>query len=513
MENISMQMVNDIAQGLDGVIVEFVNNYVDSHSLLSDEDIDRYDFKNLVFVALKQALTKADSTQSNPLSKAFRAENKYRKNKKERWYASVLKSIDMDTNNPKHVFYNSILIYQSSSAKQKQTLFPNMTLDDVIQNLVEETKTWSEDASSYLVSFPGILSFSKDKIYSSVLSDVFIDAFYYIKKNYAGNIRNYRQILPDSMISYPFFGEKRQTLQLKQTNDMLVEKLLLADDSIFQTVIHPSLANGDGSIGSPTVQKSFDQIDLMFFQDMFSNIDEEFYNSRTITVPLLNFAKLINERPNKQYLNRAVERLSNYTDKSFNYTDKEHNIVLDKYALIDRVRIINPEGYEATDEYPFASDAKVIIHFADKLYEEIVNEQLTVITTSSLALVDSDLSRLLCPVLQRERTLLTLTLDRTKDVDTQMTKIYRYTFFAKSVRTLGVRKSAKNIARLSDSLKEFKDASLFIKSIVFHNDTFKITYFPLTDDEKKDIDFHWNNTNTNAIPMIDIIDEQNSFEL
>lgn len=494
-----MQMVSEIAAGLDPEITDFIKNYVSNHSTYASFDASRYDHKQLVHTALKNALAKANDAQANPLSKALKAENKYRKGKKERWYASMQKNIkENDYSSPKHIFSSTIMIYQASSAKQKDILFQGRSLDDVIKDMVEETRQWSMDNTSWLISFPGIQAFSQEKIYDSVLSDVFINAFHFIKDHYDGDIRNYQQILPDSMVAFPFFGVKKEPLDLKPSNDMLVEKLLLADNSIFQTVVTLSGNGTDGTIDGPRVQSSLDQLDLAFFQyGMFANIDDEFYNSKSVTVPLLNFAKIINARPNKQYLNRAVERLKNYPHKTYSYMDKERNIVLDEYNLIDRVQIINPDDFIPTEEYPYASDAKVIISFGDKLYEEIVNEQLTLITRSSAELVGPGLPRLLCPVLQKERTLLTLSLDRSKDIDQQMTQTYRYSFFARSIRTLGVRKSAKNLELLSDALREFKNATLFIKAIAFHGDAFKITYFPLTDDERADIDFR---NNHNSLP-------------
>lgn len=494
MENLSMQMVAEITAGLDHTITEFINNMISSSEGDPLFNKDLYDPKHLVYTALKNALDKSVETQTNPLSNALRAEKKYRKYKKERWYASVLKNVaELDYSNPKHPFCKSILIYQNSSIQQKEILFPGKSLSDIISDLLEEARLWSCDTSSYLISFPGIQSFSRDKIYENIISDILIDSYRFITEHYDGNIRNYKQILPDSMLSYPFFGEKKEPLDLKKSNDLLVEKLLLADNSIFQTVINPGSGGADGTINGPNVQSSFDQTDLAFFQyGMFANIDAEFYGSKSVTVPLLNFAKLMNKRPNKQYLNRAVERLSNYPHKTYSYIDKERNIVLDSFNLIDRVQIINPDEFVPTDDSPYASDAKVIIVFGDKLYEEIINEQLTLITKASLDMVSSGLSKLLCPVLQRERTLLTLSLDKSKDIDPQMTRIYQYSFFARSVRTLGVRKSAKNIERLTNALKEFKDASLFIKGIALRGDTFRITFYPLTDDERADIDFHWN---------------------
>ena len=422
MEILSMQMVAEIAAGLDPIITDFVTNYVTNHAAESKFDPARYEYKQLVHTALSNALSKANDAQSNPLSKAFKAENKYRKGKKERWYASAVKNVsDNDFTSSKHIFSSTIMIYQNSSVKQKEILFGGKSLTDVVNDLLAETQAWSTDAASWLISFPGIQSFSVEKIYDSIISDVFINAFHFIKDHYNGDIRNFKQILPDTMVSFPFFGVKREPLDLKPANNMLVEKLLLADNSIFQTAV--TLSNGNtGMIDEPRVQASLDQLDLAFFQyGMFANIDDEFYNSKSVTVPLLNFAKIINERPNKQYLNRAVERLRNYPHKVYSYIDKEHNIVMDEYNLIDRVQIINPSDYVPTDDYPYASDAKVIIYFGDRLYQEIVNEQLTIISRSSAELVSPGLPRLLCPVLQRERTILTLGLDRSKEIDPQMT--------------------------------------------------------------------------------------------
>ena len=362
MEILSMQMVAEIAAGLDPIITDFVTNYVTNHAAESKFDPARYEYKQLVHTALSNALSKANDAQSNPLSKAFKSENKYRKGKKERWYASAVKNVsDNDFTSSKHIFSSTIMIYQNSSVKQKEILFGGKSLTDVVNDLLAETQAWSTDAASWLISFPGIQSFSVEKIYDSIISDVFINAFHFIKDHYNGDIRNFKQILPDTMVSFPFFGVKREPLDLKPANNMLVEKLLLADNSIFQTAV--TLSNGNtGMIDEPRVQASLDQLDLAFFQyGMFANIDDEFYNSKSVTVPLLNFAKIINERPNKQYLNRAVERLRNYPHKVYSYIDKEHNIVMDEYNLIDRVQIINPSDYVPTDDYPYASDAKVII--------------------------------------------------------------------------------------------------------------------------------------------------------
>ena len=60
------------------------------------------------------------------------------------------------------------------------------------------------------------------------------------------------------------------------------------------------------------------------------------------------------------------------------------------------------------------------------------------------------------------------------------------------IRNLSVKNNRKNRESLWNALKEFLDAKLFIKSLSAHGDGFKITFFPLSDEELADVHFHLN---------------------
>lgn len=488
-----MQLVADISANLSKELIDFITNYKENHKYDSNFDETKYNLNTLVYDVLQDALDKNSETSTNPLAKAFKEQNKNRKSMKERWYNQVTAKCESYAySDPKHPFYVTITNFQTCDTIQKQLYFNSKSLDEVIADKIIATKEWYENKDSWLVNFPGFMSLTQTKIFSSIKSDVFIDSYHYIQEHYNGNINNYIQLVPNAMFSLPMFGEKKEKLDLEplKNGDSFVENLLLPDNSVFQTIV--SNTSG-GTLIVSSDQRSLDEIDMEFFQKgIFQNIDQTFYKTRTIITQLSVFARILNPRPNKAYYKRAAERLYSYPGKSFRLIDKNKNIILDAYTLVDRIIITNPEDFVPDDDYPYAADAKVIIYLGNKPADEITNEQITLITQNSFNMLNSQLAKLLCPVLQQERTILTLEKAKTEITDSAMTVLYTYNFFAMRVRDLSVKNNRKNRDSLYSALKEFLDAKLFIKAFSAHGDGFKITFFPLSDEELADVHFHLN---------------------
>lgn len=444
-----------------------------------------------------------ESAQPDIIRQIMRNERKQRKRKKASWYNRVLKDFqEKDITTAKNPLFPTYLAYNSLSMEEKVALGWNMPIDAVLDKKLNEIAQWSNDDETYLIDFPCLGILTDKKVYDALLSDTFRDIYNYLLDKYSLNINSFQKIYTDTLIENPIFGEKKDKLNLEQIpedNNTLVDKLMLTKDSFFYTMVKKDAA----------IKKSLGKQDLELIQrGIFNYITDSFYTERTVINKLRVFSQIMCSKPNKSYNKRAAETLLSYPDISYKAVNLKDNNTTKAYVLFDEIEIKNPTDFVPTPEEPYSADADVIVHFGNRLYQEIVQAQIIGITQDSYNRVNSELAHMLAPILQMQRTILTKELPQEKPqnyhLDSSMTKSYEYAFFASGVRLTGSKRN--NIQKIKSALDEFVDAGIYIKQMRMSNNIFTITYYPLSEDELADIQINTDTKSPKQLSMMDIIE-------
>lgn len=507
------QLVSEIAEHLSPTVLQFIsdNRYGDF--------MDDFSPKGIVNLTMDHYLAKSFS-RDNLIQNRINASKRRRENKAV-WSKKVHKMVsDLDIDNTQHPFFFVWVNFNHNSQKDLDKLgWSGKSIDDIIAEKLKEVDDWASDSDSYLISFPALSIFSKTgkKIISALKIDTFMDIYSYLKETYQLNINSFQKIYTDTLVENPLFGETKEDLNLEEipgTDGTLVEQLILSQDSVFNTIV-----SKDQVGNSPYAMQSLGPVDLNLIQyGIFNNISNSFYSDRTVIAKLREFANILYPvKYNKVYVKKAAELLLSYQDFSYRIQDLKNNIAGEAFDLFDHITIKNPANEHVTAEDPYSPDAEVIIHFGDRLYQDIIQQQIIGITQSSYSKVDSELAHLLAPVLQMQRTILTKEIPNAEleenlqllpNIDQYMTKTFDYLFFCASVRNLSRRKK-ENVQRLTHALNEYVNVNLFIKSFYYKNNAFTITFYPLSSDELADIKINKKERSNEQLSMSFIVSENN----
>lgn len=494
----SQQLISEIAEHLSPTILKFLN---DGRYSCYFED---FSAKGIVTLALTSYLSQSFSKDELVLRRKNaalrRRENKINWAKRVRELSSCY-----PVSNAHHPFASIWVTFNNHSNEELAKLgWSGKNINEIIDEKLAEVEQWAKDTNSYLISFPALSIFANErgsKIVNALRVDTYMDIYNYLKQEYHLNIKSFQKIYTDTLVQNPLFGERKEELELiefPEPDGTLVEQLVLSPYSAFNTIVNKSQLGN-----SPYSMQSLGPIDLSIIQyGIFNNISNSFYSDRTVIVKLREFANIIYPtKYNRRYVKKAAELLLSYQDFSYRIRDLENNIAGEAFNLFDHITIKNPAknlNFAATEEEPYSPDADVIIHFGDRLYQDIIQQQIVGITQSSYSKVGSELAHLLAPVLQMQRTILTKEipnaeleqdLEHLADIDSHMTKTFDYVFFCASVRNLS-RKKKENVQRLTQALNEYVDVNLFIKNFYYKNNAFIITFYPLSKDELADIKVH-----------------------
>ena len=494
MMHFPQQLVTEISEHLSPIVSDFIERNEFSFRELNEKTIVREAMEQYISVTAKDVI-----------NKNMRNERKSRKRKKEGWTERIHKDCSaFSYDDPQNPFFSEYIAYNSLSPADKRKLGWANSFDFVIDDKLKQLDEWCNNSETYLIEFPALSTLKQNKIYNALISDVYIDIYNYLKENYNLNINSFQKIYTDTIIENPLFGEKKETLNLQATDEegTLVERLFLTKDSVFNTIVKID------EVGEGLPMKSLGPKDLDMIQyGIFNNITDSFYSNRTVITKLREFAQILcPSKYNRVYTKKAGDLLISYQKFSYSVRDLENDIAGDAFNLFDRVTIKNPADFIPSEENPYSPDADVIIHFGDRLYQDIIQAQVIGITQSSYDKVDSELAHLLAPILQMQRTILTKEMPpECKNVDAHMTKNFEYVFFSSSVRTL-TRRKKDNVLRLCQALNEYVEAQLFVKSFTYKNNVFVITFYPLTTDELADVRINKKDRiETKQLTMKDII--------
>lgn len=456
----SKQLIADITKKLHTEIITFCNMQQELQlNLLIEQVLDTY---------YSETMTQAD------VHSLYLRITKQNRTKKSRWYASYLadkKNFSIES--PKNPFHSIYLQNKSLLLPQWQMLYGSKTIADVQKDLELQVTEWNKDSNSLLISFPFIMSKTLLRIHQALESDIALDIGRILKEYYGGTMKNFFRSYPEELIERPLFSPIGFNLPLTKTPEELFEDFFPTEDT--EIFIRTQLESKEQKN-----HKVADSKDLEILNFMIANIDNTFYETRTVILDLADIAKVLYPRPGGKHYSSVAKRCLKLSRYNYTYYDK-NNISGQSINFFDSVKI-EPTGN---------GKRVVLIRFGDILYNSIVSKKMISVTSDNYLSLENELSKILCYTFQNERIrLYSKFFDlKTSSLPEYLSKDYSLSFFQLRVR-FRTKQRKQCLKLIEESLEEFKQNHIAIKNYEFNGELFHITYYPLSLDEIADLKFN-----------------------
>ena len=293
--------------------------------------------------------------------------------------------------------------------------------------------------------------------------------------SFDGNIESYFAKKPEIFLNNPMFSPSKYSVPSKQQSiNSYVADLVSydKDDMVFQMLVNYDPTNTD----EMRSLKVFDSKDNQILLTLFNNIHLDFYESRQIVISVGDIAKSLNSRPNKHQYEDVKLRVHNMARTGFRLCRKDKpNDPVFTFTMFDSVETIKKDGKEF-----------LVITCGNTLYESISKKRMISVTSSNFNSLDKDLSRLLYHHLQKER--ISLSASSAPNENGLLCKTYDYSYFQRIV-LFKKKKKKDNIDLIIETLNEFIEKKIALADFSYDSKSglFHLSYFPLSEDEKSDL--------------------------
>lgn len=416
-----------------------------------------------------------DETSKTEINAVNMIQLKMRRQKKSRWINAYEKAAALPVTNKKNPFYPIISAFRSMPGHDFLKLYDANDVETVIENQKEAVKRWSGDDKSLLIDFPLITSKTPNQVLSCFKIDLILILIEIIMDSFDGNIESYFAKKPEIFLNNPMFSPSKYSVPSKQQSiNSYVADLVSydKDDMVFQMLVNYDPTNTD----EMRSLKVFDSKDNQILLTLFNNIHLDFYESRQIVISVGDIAKSLNSRPNKHQYEDVKLRVHNMARTGFRLCRKDKpNDPVFTFTMFDSVETIKKDGKEF-----------LVITCGNTLYESISKKRMISVTSSNFNSLDKDLSRLLYHHLQKER--ISLSASSAPNENGLLCKTYDYSYFQRIV-LFKKKKKKDNIDLIIETLNEFIEKKIALADFSYDSKSglFHLSYFPLSEDEKSDL--------------------------
>lgn len=449
------QLIENLEKKLDERLIEFYE---------TNKELYEFGLLNNIIEETLNLYLNGD-THRDDLQEITSTQRKIYRNKKARWLNTVIEDNKkykiIDKKNP---FY--FLSEQKGVLLKEQweMIYGKKSMEDIINEFIEKIKEWKADKKSLLIDYPIFTTLTPNNKTKAFYQDVFLDVMRIIKNTMNGSIEEFYKPTPSFIINVPLFSYTSFKLIMTKNERGLYEYNFYDEKRDARL----TLISGSGDI------KMLDEVDLTIMNTMINYIGKDFYQSRKVHLTIGTLAQAIyrKKNPGAYHYKIVKERLDNMTHFQFEYYISEKKI--GTYNFLDHIEEDLENVYRKTD--------KIHIMLGSLLYESIVQNKMIYVTSDNYNALSNPLSKILYYVLQKER----IKLSAERDDNFEILGVYDYSFFSKSIM-FREKKKTKNIQLLKESLEEFVEKQIAVKTFNINKDTFRIMFTPLSASERADL--------------------------
>lgn len=311
MVKISEVIVDEIINGLDPKFKEYYEQNKNRSKYFGGS------FTELVTDIMQEDIAPKDSQS---LARLRTQKLKSRSNKRKRLYKRCSDDIDMKAWKADNIDFFAIdlvLIYDSLVSSQRETMYGNKSLDELLLERLNAVKIWADDSASTMIEFPGKQKLTAHAALANLTMDLTIAILNFIKDKYNYDLRS--QLIPylEDLSDKPVFSVTSERIPV---NPKGPTKYTLMADPISQVKL---VAVYDGT-GDNTFTTLFDIKD----NDIVS-----FFLMKAVNSPMSVNPLMIEESELVKYVYRGSDRHLSKKDYDIvrAHVHKLSHTVLDKY--------------------------------------------------------------------------------------------------------------------------------------------------------------------------------------
>lgn len=397
---------------------------------------------------------------------------KRRDMRRARWTKSYLEMLDSnDYDNVKHPLHSQYELFKQYDETQFYDLTKAHTMEQLADIAKVKCKDWKGNPRGYSIDFPG-LSLQSDKlVYNAFRDDVMVDIWRYIEEKLDGNINMFMSPYPEMLLDQPIFSPISFRLDLAKSGNTLQESIRDVDNNeivVLSVNEKPEKTGLSTRSEMSTALRTMDETDAKILSVVLANATDVVLDGKNEIVMWLDdlYEKVSTEKRPSEY---GRERIKSRLDKMVDYS----------YKITSENKKLNFNFFDHIAQEETKNGTKLTFSFGDMLYESIIQNKLINITRETLTKLEDPLAKILVYFLQKNR-VFTLKSGKT-ETDITYAQIFRASRFPTANKK-------KNLDMICHALQNMIDNHSLVEKFTQNGDTFQVTFVPLSDEEKEDLE-------------------------
>lgn len=355
------------------------------------------------------------------------------------------------------------IIRNDRTAEEWQEKYKCFTLEEYVANLEKKVTMWHKQRD-YFYNFPFFEWLTEKQKQSGLKHDLDRFLLELLEKD---KVFDYYITKPDYLTDKPIYTEKREQIRMRRDEDGTLKAVVPSEDAEITYLPLPKESGIEDnfvfSLLNPEDHELVDYI-MTHMPRLYTDPIQSFSLSELAVKVLGWHGSSGVENVRKRLLNMV--RPASYKDD-----DMEINLTFFDSCAITHGKI---------DETSNVEQQIAIIAPGRYLREAYIKNQLTYIIRSQYECLELPLSKHFCYTFQRERVGLA-------SYNQVLTVTWGVNYFKKIVN-FGTNDKKNIVSKIKSSLDEFVRLKFIIQEYTYKNSAFTITFYPLSEAEKKDLE-------------------------
>jgi hypothetical protein len=480
---ISMEKINEAVLSID-------EKYINKYNELFSDNRDYASFVRDLSYELLNKINLSDAVEYNT-EQLLHLLMRTRRYTKKRWVDSELKNSSkflIDITDQATVIYNR-------DAVAFKLTYKVTTLDELKEDMAKLHKltddnliVWSKDDNSCFVDFEYLKQKKRSQLVSAFESDFNWIVLNYLKKNLDTDIGMSMPIVI-SDIPVDISGRRKVSLSDMDRVTVLVnnkEVIYYHDidkykDAQISTYVDSKYVK---KYCLDNAFKRFNALDKKIFSYILSKRKSNFFETRVITVDIIDIVRYIYASNGVKNYNTVRESIEKMKSIEMRYTINNHTGILSSVFI----EVIYDDR-ELGNTSQFGNTATITV--SSLIVDQLMEAQTIIIYGEKVEEMSPEEFSLVC-VLQSRR------MRQYAEKINLIEDILPYSFFQVRFR-LSDKRKIRNLSTIKSLFKKLQRMNILIKDFSQVADTFHVEYYPLT--EKEIINFDDNGTKPYLIPL------------
>lgn len=424
------------------------------------------------------------SAEKEELKLVYAKKMKLRLQKKTRYLKKCSDMIDTKeylSDSDKYFLRATLIQYNMTPEDKRDLIFEGKSIQDKEQEKFLEIKTWADNSDTLMIDYPGEEKLTSSTIIDNYKSDLIIDICYIIKQLYDFDLNRATYAVMEDFKNQPLFAAQPGRISVSNLNLEGNPKELI----IYKSEDHNKklvVTLPDKAINEAGEFQILDQTDNMILSYLLSRWDNKSPSMNVYSIKIIDVLKYIKPK-RKKFGTSDYDSVAARIARMYEIGIKG----IDKKSVTEGMHIISSFRYDkATRIITYAFDPFYMDKFHNLRIRKMSSKPLSELTNNAAKILYSSFME------QRHNAYKRFN-ERGENPDEYIIALeYNYLLYWCNFGELNKKRSYHE--DIMEALDDFKQHNVMVKDYVYlpTRKIYKITFFPLSDDEIKDFDYYYN---------------------